>query len=303
MQGRGTVKPPTGVTFDSDFGENIDSPLTLALLRAMSSKGETRIISVSITKSNLKAAQAEEAITNFYNGGPAAGGTGFGGGADKVGLATNGKMSEDTPVLNAVVAKKTADGKPAFPAQIGSLVDTAECSVTMRNMLLAQNDLNAVVVVDGPATNVLQLMNLYGAKPQITAKVKVYLVDRWQVRIPNGAAEAGIRRNSILPRRRSCLPNGPRRSSPLARKWVSPCPTPEPASRKISPGRPAIPSWMPTKHSRRCRTMRRFPAWRPRSTRSIPMTAISNCRNPAPSRCSTMGERNSRRARAASIVI
>src|SRR5450432_3645841 len=166
MQGRGTVKPPTGVTFDSDFGNSMDSLLTLALLRAMSAKGETRVISVSITKSNLKAAQAEEAITNFYNGGPVAGGTGFGGGPDKIGLATDGKMREDTPVLNAVVAKKTADGKPAYPAQIASVIDTAECSVTMRNMLLAQDNLNAVVVLDGPATNLVQLMDLYGAKPQ-----------------------------------------------------------------------------------------------------------------------------------------
>jgi hypothetical protein len=191
MQGRGTVKPPTGVTFDSDFGNTIDSILTLALLRAMSAKGETRVISVSITKSNLKAAQAEEAITNFYAGGPPPGGTGFGGGADKVGLADSGKMPDDTPILNAVVAKKTADGKPAYPAQIRSIIDTAECSVTMRNMLLAQNDLNAVVVLDGPATNVVQLMELYGAKPQVVQKVKYLVVAAGSY--PNGAAEAGIK--------------------------------------------------------------------------------------------------------------
>jgi inosine-uridine nucleoside N-ribohydrolase len=191
MQGRGTVKPPTGVTFDSDFGNNIDSFLTLALLRAMSAKGETRVISVSITKSNLKAAQAEEALTNFYNGGPPVGGTGFGGGADKVGLADNGKMREDTPIIDAVVAKRTPEGKPAYPAQISSIIDTADCAVTMRNMLLAQNDLNAVVVVDGPATNIVQLMQLYGAKPQITAKVKYLVIAAGSY--PNGAADANIR--------------------------------------------------------------------------------------------------------------
>jgi inosine-uridine nucleoside N-ribohydrolase len=191
MQGRGVVKPPIGVTFDSDFGNSMDSLLTLALLRAMSSKGETRVISVSVTKANLKAAQAEEAVTDFYGGGPPAPGTGFGGGADKVGLATDGKMKEDTPILNAIVSRKGADGKPAYPTQISSIIDTAECGVTMRNMLLAQNDLNAVVVVDGPATNAVQLMNLYGAKPQITAKVKYLVIAAGSY--PGGAPEAGIR--------------------------------------------------------------------------------------------------------------
>lgn len=190
MQGRGVVKPPTGITFDSDFGNSVDSLLTLALLRAMAAKGQCRVISVSITKSNLKAAQAEEALTNFYLGGPPPGGTGFGGGADKIGLATDGKMKEDTPVIEALL-KKGADGKPVYPAQISSLIDTAECAVTMRNMLLAQNDLNAVVVVDGPATNIVQLMNLYGAKPQIVAKVK-HLVAAIGA-YPNGAVEAGAK--------------------------------------------------------------------------------------------------------------
>ena len=74
MQGRGVVKPPTGITFDSDFGNNIDSLLTLALLRAMASKGQCRVISVSITRSNLKAAQAEDAFSTFYQGGPPAAG-------------------------------------------------------------------------------------------------------------------------------------------------------------------------------------------------------------------------------------
>lgn len=184
QQGRGTVKPPTGISFDSDFGNSIDSMLTLALLRAMASKLQTRVISVSITKSNLKAAQAEEALSNFYSGSTF-------GVADRIGLATDGKMREDTPILDAIVAKRAADGKPAYPSKIAGINDTAESSVTMRNMLLAQNDLNAVILLDGPATNVVQLLQLYGAKPQITAKVKYLVVAAGSY--PNGAPEARIR--------------------------------------------------------------------------------------------------------------
>jgi hypothetical protein len=191
-RGRGFVKPPTGITFDTDFGTSIDSVLTIALLRAMAAKGECRVISVSVTNSNLKAAQAEEALTDFYLG-PRPTGRGFGGGGgggDKIGLATDGKIKAETPVIKAILDKKNAEGKPAYPYTIESFVDTADCGVTMRNMLLAQNDLNAVVLLDGPATNMVRLMDLYGAKPQITAKVKqlVAAVGAY----PNGQAEAGI---------------------------------------------------------------------------------------------------------------
>jgi len=194
MQGRGTVKPPTGITFDSDFGNGIDSLLALALLRGMSGKLETRVLCLSITKANLKAAQAADALSSFFNGPPVAGGFGGGGvgvNPEMIGLATNGKMKEDTPVLDAVLAKKTADGKPAYPSKVGGVKDTAESSVTIRNILLAQNDLNAVMLVDGPATNAVQLLDLYGAKPQIVAKVKYLVIAAGAY--PNGGVEAGIR--------------------------------------------------------------------------------------------------------------
>ena len=131
MQGRGNVKPPTGVTFDSDFGNTIDSVLTLALLRAIASKGDSRVIAVSIgQESNIKAAQAEEGFSNFYSGTPLGGSgrgviAGFGGGGGGVGvnpvlvgLATNGKYANDTPIIDALLAKKTEDGKTAYPSAL-----------------------------------------------------------------------------------------------------------------------------------------------------------------------------------------
>lgn len=200
MQGRGVVKPPTGITFDCDFGDSIDSLLTLVLLEAMSAKGETRLLSTSISKANLKAAQAAEAVISFMKGAPApVTGSPIGGNPEMIGLATNGKLKEDTAVLNAVLDKKGANGAPAYPWKIARVTDTAECSVTMRNILLAQNDLNAIVLVDGPATNAVQLMELYGARPQLVAKVK-YLVFAAGA-YPNGTAESGIRNDIAAARK------------------------------------------------------------------------------------------------------
>ncbi len=195
MQGRGTVKPPTGITFDSDLGNNIDSFLTLAFLQALSAKGDTRVLSVSISKACLKSAQVTEAITKFYAGPAPAGGRGFGGGVgvnpEMIGLADNGKWSTVTPIMDAVLSKKGADGKPAYPWLINSLLDTADPGITMRNILLAQFDENAVAVLDGPCTDMVGLMDLYGARPQITAKVK-YLVAAVGA-YPGGPADANIK--------------------------------------------------------------------------------------------------------------
>ena len=194
QQGRGTVKPPTGITFDCDFGNNIDSLLTLGFLKAAAGKGEARVISVSISKSSLKAAQAAESVAKFYEGPPPAG-RGFGGGVgvnpEMIGLADNGKWASDTAVINAVLSKKGADGKPAYPFVISEIRETADPAITMRNILLAQFDLNAVAVLDGPATNMVKLLDLYGAKPQITAKVK-YLVAAVGA-YPGGPAEANVK--------------------------------------------------------------------------------------------------------------
>lgn len=192
-RGRGTVAPPTGIAYDSDFGNNIDSVLTLALLKAIAAKGEARLIVSSVSKSNLKAAQAMDAIDSFYSPAPV-GGRGFGGGigvgGGVIGLADTGKLKNDTAVLDAVVGKKGADGKPEFPYKIESVIDTGPCGVTIRNMLLAQNDLNAIMLVDGPLTDAVETMDLYGAKAQVTAKVKELIVVAGT--FPNGAPDPKI---------------------------------------------------------------------------------------------------------------
>ena len=56
MQFPGQGKPPLGIVFDSDFGNRIDDALALALLYGFDGKNEARVVSMSVTKSNLKAA-------------------------------------------------------------------------------------------------------------------------------------------------------------------------------------------------------------------------------------------------------
>jgi hypothetical protein len=183
-RGRGAAKPPIGIAFECDLGNDIDSTLTLAMLQGLAGGGKSRLIALSVSSSNLKAAQYADIVNGFYAG------RAFGGSAP-LGFAAEGKNATDTPLLNAILSKKNADGTPAYVPSIKRMLDTADGAVLIRNMLLAQNDENAIVLFTGPATGIARLMDLYGAMPQIAQKVKTLVVAAGT--FPSGAPDAGLK--------------------------------------------------------------------------------------------------------------
>src|ERR1700684_1280862 len=52
--------------FDTDMGNDIDDALALALLHALESRGECRIIAVTITKDNQWAAPYIDLVNTFF---------------------------------------------------------------------------------------------------------------------------------------------------------------------------------------------------------------------------------------------
>lgn len=171
MQFPGQGKPAVGIIFDSDMGNSIDDALALALLYGFDGKREVRVVSVSVSKSNLKSAALCEAIGRFYAG--AVSGAFFAFGRTlPVGFSTDGMMPEDTPMLTEPLAKKNAEGAPVYDHGIHDLNDTAEPAALIRNAFTAQHDQNAIVVLAGPATNFAKLLDLPGVKELIARKVR-----------------------------------------------------------------------------------------------------------------------------------
>jgi inosine-uridine nucleoside N-ribohydrolase len=164
-------KPPVGIIFDSDLGNRIDDTLALALLYGFDGKREARVVSLSITKSNLKAAAFCEAVGRFYAG-AVSGAFSAVGRTLPVGLATDGKMPEDSPLFTVPLAKVNADGSPVYSHGIEKLNDTAEPTALIRNAFTAQHDQNCVVVLAGPATNLVKVLDLPGVKDVIAKKVR-----------------------------------------------------------------------------------------------------------------------------------
>ena len=163
-------KPPLGVLFDSDMGNSIDDALALAVLYGLDGKNEARVVSVSVSKANLKAAALAEVIGRFYAG-AVSGSFAAVGRTLPVGLSARGKMPEDAPIFK-ILDKKNDKGELVYQHGINRMIDTAEVAPMLRNALTSQQDGNATVVMVGPATNLAELLELPGAKDWITRKVK-----------------------------------------------------------------------------------------------------------------------------------
>src|ERR1035438_3659125 len=70
MQFQSPAKPPVGIVFDADLGNTIDDALALAMLFGFQGKNESRVLSVSTTKSSLAAAIFADVLVRFYTGEP-----------------------------------------------------------------------------------------------------------------------------------------------------------------------------------------------------------------------------------------
>lgn len=190
MQSQGQGNTAVGIVFDTGLGNRIDEALAMALLYGLDGKNEARVIALSVSKPNLKAAALCEAIARFYAG-ASSGSFGAVGRTLPVGMAERGNLPEDTPMLTAPLARRGEDGKPLYPHGIEKLTDTAEVRALIRNALAQQPDQSCVVVMTGPATNLAQVLDLPGAKDIIKSKVKTLFVAGGAY--PSGAAQFNIK--------------------------------------------------------------------------------------------------------------
>jgi hypothetical protein len=165
MQFQPQGKPPVGIVFDADLGNTIDDALALAMLYGFQGKNESRVLSVSTTKSSLNAAIFADVLVRFYTGEP-----GPFAGVIPIGLCLSGKLAAPNPMLDAVV------GNPKYNRNIVKMNDTADPLALIRSALSAQFDQNAIVVLSGPATNLAAFLALPNNPPLIAQKVRTLVV-------------------------------------------------------------------------------------------------------------------------------
>ena len=190
--GRGPVRPPIGVALDADFGNRLDAMMAVAMLNGLTAKTEARRISLSVSQSNLTSAKLADVVSGFYRPRPVGGPGGVGAITEgMIGMPEGSSGSDDKAALGALLTKASAEGTPLYTSTINGLVNTAESGVLIRNLLLAQHDGNAAIVLAGPATGLARILGLYRSGPQITAKCKVLVVAAGT--FPAGPPEASIK--------------------------------------------------------------------------------------------------------------
>lgn len=158
-------RPVPGVVFDTSMEDNIDRVLGLAMILAHAAKNEARLISLSISRNNLKIASFADMMVRFSGTSPT------------IGMHEKGAASTALPaMLSAPLDKQTAEGRPVYNRVVQKLIDTADPVALIRNGLTAQQDGNAVVVLAGAPVNLLGLLALPTSQALIQKKVRLLTI-------------------------------------------------------------------------------------------------------------------------------
>jgi inosine-uridine nucleoside N-ribohydrolase len=130
------------IVFDTDMGNDIDDAVALAVLHALESRGEAKLLAVTLTKDNPRAAPFVDAVNTFY-GRPDI----------PIGVVRNGKTPEPSAMLRAV-----ADDA-AYPRRLRDGRQAPEATGLLRRILAAEQDGTVVFVQVGFSTNLARLLD------------------------------------------------------------------------------------------------------------------------------------------------
>jgi hypothetical protein len=154
-------RTPPAIVFDSSIEDDIGRILALAQLLGHQAKQEVRISSLSVSRNSLKTAAFCDLMARFV------------GSSFTIGMAVNVAASATVPpMISAVLARETPEGKPAYNRVVDELNDTADPVALIRNALTSQQDQNAVVVLAGAAVNLLGVLALPEGKRLVQRKVR-----------------------------------------------------------------------------------------------------------------------------------
>ena len=137
------------VVFDTDIGNDVDDALALALLHALESRGECRLIAVTVTKDNPWSAPYVDLVNTFYRraGIP-------------VGMVKgSGITPKDSPMIQVPAESKRSDGAWVYPHRIRSGAEAPDAVALLRRVLAAEPDNSVVIVQTGFSTNLARLLD------------------------------------------------------------------------------------------------------------------------------------------------
>ena len=147
---------PVRIIFDTDMGNDVDDVIALAEIHAFESRGEAKLLAVTITKDNRWAPVFVDLMDTYY------------GRADvPIGIVKGGKTPEDGNYLRQVAESSR------YPHRIMATSDVPDAVTLLKKTLAAQPDGSVVIVQVGFSTNLARLLESAEGRQLAAKKVRL----------------------------------------------------------------------------------------------------------------------------------
>jgi inosine-uridine nucleoside N-ribohydrolase len=135
--------------FDTDIGDDIDDVLALALIHGLESRGECRLLAVTISKDYGLSAPFTDAVNTFY-----------GRAGIPIGTVSDGHLPEESRYVRAILdATQERDGSRIYPRKVTNGRECTAAVALLRKTLAGQANHSVVIVMTGLSTNLARLLD------------------------------------------------------------------------------------------------------------------------------------------------
>ncbi len=141
------TREPVRLIFDTDIGNDVDDAMALSMIHALASRGECRLLAVTITKQNQYAAPIVDLLNTFY-GRP----------ETPIGMVRDGVTPQDGKYLRQVVTAEDG-GQRRYSHRLHRSDEAPEAVGLLRKVLAAQPDGSVILVQVGFSTNFAKLLD------------------------------------------------------------------------------------------------------------------------------------------------
>jgi hypothetical protein len=147
-----------------------DAVLALAMMYGMQGKREASIGAVSINGAGLGAAIFCDVVQRFYTPGPEHNGNQ----TLMPGLAADGPLAADSPLVRAAIDRKNDKGEPQYVRSIRRVSDTSLPEAVLRNGVIFNAE--DVMILSARATYLAKSLDIGGGKDIYKERVKMLVV-------------------------------------------------------------------------------------------------------------------------------
>ena len=141
------IAGPVSLIFDTDMGNDVDDAMALAIIHAFQSRGECRLLAVTVTKDNRHAARFVDLFNTFY-----------GRGNIPIGVVRQGVTPEDGKYVRQVTTAED-DGRPRYPHDLVDGRKAPDAVELLRDVLAGEPDGSVVMLQVGFSSNLARLLD------------------------------------------------------------------------------------------------------------------------------------------------